>query len=77
MPPRDPADFVEPDFEGDDWESVREALVAGGKTVEEAIQVMRQSWKAQYDRNLEQWEEQATGVLMEIVLFLRSFCTKG
>lgn len=58
MPPRDPAGYEEPDFEGDDWGDVREALVAGGKTVEEAVQVMRQSWKAQYDRNLEQWEEQ-------------------
>lgn len=48
---------TEPDFEGETWEGARNAIMEGGKSVEEAVEVLRQSWKIQHEKNLQAWNE--------------------
>ena len=57
MDPRDPTADIEPDFEEEAWEAPRQALIEGGKSLEEAVDVLKQSWRSQHNRNLEAWNE--------------------
>jgi len=49
---------TEPDFEDETWELARNAIVEGGKLVEEAVEVLRQSWKVQHEKHIQAWNEQ-------------------
>ena len=46
---------TQPDFESETWEGTRIAIIAGGKTVEEVVQILQQSWRVQHNKNLEAW----------------------
>jgi len=54
----DPTLETEPDFESETWEVPRNAIVEGGKSDEEAVEILRQSWKVQHERNIQAWNEQ-------------------
>ena len=57
MPPRNPTADVEPNFEEDHWEGARTAIMGGGKTAEEANEILRQAWKGRHERDLGIWNE--------------------
>lgn len=57
MEPRNPTANTEPDFEEEAWEVARNAIVAGGKEPAEAVEIMRQSWRTQHQRELDAWNE--------------------
>jgi hypothetical protein len=57
MPPRDPTLDVEPDFEEEAWEGTIAAIVEGGKSAEEAVEILRRGWRTKYDRDLVLWNE--------------------
>ena len=57
MQPRDPTEDTEPDFESDAWQGARNAIISGGKTAEEATEILRQSWKVQHEKDIEAWNE--------------------
>src|ERR1700753_2420911 len=57
MAPRDPSLDVEPDFESEQWNLPRGALVAQGSSVEEAVATLQKSWRDQHQINLDAWEE--------------------
>ena len=55
---RDPTLEAEPNFEDVAWEAARNAITAGGKTLEEAIEILKEGWKVQHERAVEEWIEQ-------------------
>ena len=55
---RDPTKDVEPNFLSDDGEGMREAIVEGGKSVDEAVEILRRGWQAQHEKNIQAWNEQ-------------------
>ena len=57
MPPRNPTLDIEPDFSDELWEGARNAIVEGGKTAEEANEILRQAWTARHTRDLGLWNE--------------------
>jgi hypothetical protein len=57
MPPRDPTSDVEPNFEEDAWEGAIAAIVEGGKSEEEAVEILKQGWRTKHDRDLVLWNE--------------------
>ena len=57
MPPRDPTLDEQPDFEGEEWNAPKEAMVAGGSTAEEAVTALQKAWQDSHRRNVETWEE--------------------
>ena len=57
MDPRDPTGDVIPDFLSDQWEGAREAIVQGGKSAEEAAEILEKSWQAQHDKSVQDWNE--------------------
>jgi hypothetical protein len=57
MAPRDPTEDTEPSFLEEVWDPVRKALIEGSKSEEEAVGVLRQSWKAQHDKDLKRWNK--------------------
>ena len=57
MAPLNPSTEVEPNFAGESWEAARDGIISGGKTAEEAIEILTQSWRAQHERNLVAWNE--------------------
>lgn len=57
MAPRDPTGDKEPDFLSEDWESIRDAIIAGGKTLEEAVEVIKQSWTTRHEKDMDAWNE--------------------
>lgn len=52
---RDPTGDTEPDFHSNSWEIPRNAIVEGGKTVDEAVEILRKGWQAQHEKNLAAW----------------------
>ena len=54
---RDPTRDVEPNFEDAVWAVAREAIMAGGKSPEEALDILKEGWRTQHERDLEAWEE--------------------
>lgn len=46
---------VQPDFESEDWSLIRDALVARGKSVEEAVGILQTAWWKQHRRKLDAW----------------------
>ena len=54
MAPRNPTADTEPNFESEAWEA---AIVAGGQSVQDAINLMKQAWKTQHEKDLEAWDE--------------------
>ena len=57
MAPRDPTLDEQPDFEGEDWSVPRDAMIAAGNSVEEAVAALRKSWENNHRRDVEAWEE--------------------
>jgi hypothetical protein len=57
MQPRDPTDDNEPDFDTPVWEGAKAAIIAGGRSAAEAIEILRAGWRAQHERDLEAWED--------------------
>jgi hypothetical protein len=57
MEPRDPTADIEPNFNDEVWDALRSALIEGGKSEEEAVGIIRESWKAQHDKEVEAWNE--------------------
>ena len=57
MAPRDPSTDEEPNYEDEFWEGPRTAIIGGGKTAEEAVEILRQAWKAKHDRDVALWTE--------------------
>ena len=57
MEPRNPTEDVLPDFLSDDWEAARDAIVLGGKSVEEAAEILKQGWQTLHDKNIQTWNE--------------------
>ena len=57
MEPRNPTEDVLPDFLSDDWEAVRDAIVLGGKSVEEAAEILKQGWQTRHDKDVQAWDE--------------------
>ena len=55
MDPRDPTADVEPDFNDEIWRIPRDALVDRENTVEGAVDILRQSWRALHQKNLDAW----------------------
>ena len=55
MTPRDPTADEEPDFKDESWEGARTAIIGGGKTAEEAVEILRQCWRAKHDRDVTSW----------------------
>ena len=53
----DPTADTELDFEDISWEVPRNAMVNKGKTPEEAIEALRQSWRILHEKNLAAWDE--------------------
>ncbi|KAF9782113.1 hypothetical protein BJ322DRAFT_1022596 [Thelephora terrestris] len=53
----DPTAETEPDYESAVWDAARNAIIAGGKTPEEAIGILREGWRAQHDGALKEWNE--------------------
>lgn len=54
---RDPTNETEPNFEEAGWEGTREAIMAGGKSLEEAIVILREGWQVRHERDLVAWNE--------------------
>lgn len=65
MAPRDPTAEVEPDFQGEEWDIARDALVAQGNTEDEAIAVLQKSWRDQHQRRLVAWDEHLQQLLQD------------
>ena len=57
MPLHNPTGNEEPDFRDEGWEGVRAAIIEGGKTDEEATEMLRRLWKIKHDRDVARWEE--------------------
>ena len=57
MGPRNPTEDVPPDFLSDDWEAERDAIIQGGKSAEEAAEVLLHGWRARYEKNTQAWNE--------------------
>ena len=58
---RNPTADTEPNFEDAVWNGARDAIVAGGKSPEEANQILQEGWRAQHTRDLEAWDEHLQG----------------
>lgn len=57
MAPRDPMADIEPNFESDSWNTTREVMVNQGLLAEQATEILRQSWKAQHEKDIEAWNK--------------------
>ena len=57
MAPRDPTTELEPEFENEEWTVTREALISQGNTADEALEILRKSWRDQHQRRLQAWNE--------------------
>ena len=57
MVPRDPTADTEPDFGSDCWNPTREVMVNQELSTERAIEILRQSWRAQRQKDIEVWNE--------------------
>src|SRR5579872_2183075 len=57
MAPRDPTGDVEPDFEGMEWSTTKDAIILSGKTPEEAVEMLRTGWRSTHQRNLDAWNK--------------------
>lgn len=57
MAPRDPTADTEPDFGSDCWNPTREVMVNQELSTERAIEILRQSWRAQRQKDIEVWNE--------------------
>ena len=57
MAPRNPTADEEPDFEDESWDGPRTAIMEGGRTAEEAVAMLRQSWRTKHDRDVASWTE--------------------
>ena len=55
MAPRNPTADKEPDFEDESWEGPRTAIMEGGRTAEEAVGMLGQSWRTKHDRDVASW----------------------
>ena len=55
MAPRDPTAETEPEWESEEWKLTREALINQGKTVDVAVDVLRQAWRDQHQKRIEAW----------------------
>lgn len=53
MAPRDPTADTEPNFESAEWEVMRNVLIDNGKSPDEAVDILRQGWRGQHERNVE------------------------
>ena len=42
---------------GESWSATRQAIVDGGKSIEEAIEILERSWREQHEKNIEAWDE--------------------
>ena len=58
MAPRNPTADKEPDFEDESWEGPRTAIMEGGRTAEEAVGMLGQSWRTKHDRDDTSWTKQ-------------------
>ena len=57
MAPCDPSMDEEPNYEDEFWEGPRTTIIGGGKTAEEAVEILRQAWRAKHDRDVALWTE--------------------
>ena len=48
---------AEPDFENAVWEGTRNTIVTGGKSLEEAVEILKAGWRAQHERDVEAWNK--------------------
>jgi len=55
---RDPTGDTEPDFLSDNWEGLRNVMMEEGRTVDEAIEILKRGWKVQHEKNVAAWNEQ-------------------
>ncbi|KAF9789218.1 hypothetical protein BJ322DRAFT_1017925 [Thelephora terrestris] len=54
---RDPTTETEPNYEDAVWDAARNAIMAGGKSLEETLEILRQGWRGQHKRAVEEWNE--------------------
>lgn len=57
MPPHDPTADMQPNFEDEAWEGARNAIMEGGKSAEEATEILERAWTAKHDRDTVLWNE--------------------
>ena len=57
MPPRNPMGDKEPDFNDEGWEGVRATIIGGGKTDEEATEMLRRLWQIKHNWDMARWAE--------------------
>ena len=53
----DPTTETKPNFEDGVWEGTRNTIIAGGKSLEEAVEILKAGWRAQHERDVEAWNE--------------------
>jgi hypothetical protein len=54
---RDPTTETEPNYEDAVWDAARNAIMAGGKSLEETLEILGQGWRGQHKRAVEEWNE--------------------
>ena len=57
MPPHNPMADTQLDFEDEAWEAAREAIIGGGKSAEEAIEILERAWAVKHDRDTTLWNK--------------------
>ena len=54
---RDPMGDTALDFLSENWEGPRDAIIQGGKSVEEAIKILERGWQAQHEKDIWAWNK--------------------
>ena len=54
---QDPTNEPVPDFEHEDWAATIEALTSQGKSMEEAVGVLKKAWELQHKRRMDEWND--------------------
>ena len=54
---QDPTNELVPDFEHEDWAVTIEALTSQGKSMEEAVGVLKKAWELQHKCRMNEWND--------------------
>ena len=53
----DPTAETKLSFEDAVWEGTKNTIITGGKSPEEAVEILKAGWRAQHERDIEAWNE--------------------